>query len=158
MPIYMKIDGISGDVTAAGHENWIHCNSLQWGVGRGIGAPTGSAKERESSEPSISEVVVTKEMDASSPYLFLESCIGKGKKVNLHICKTGTDQLVNYYEMELENTMISGYSVSSGGDNPTESVSLNFTKVETKYTPVTADGGVGDPIPAAYDLKLAKKG
>ena len=50
----VTIDGITGDVTAKGHENWIHCNSLQWGVGRGIGAPTGSSKERESSEPSIS--------------------------------------------------------------------------------------------------------
>src|SRR5262245_21194599 len=158
MPIYMKIDGISGDVTAKGHESWIHCSSLQWGVGRGIGAPTGSAKERESSEPSVSEVVVTKAMDSSSPYLFLESCLGKGKKVNLHICKTGTDQLVSYYELELANTMITGSSVNSGGDNPPQSVSLNISKIETKYSPVTPEGGVGDPIPAAYDLSTAKKG
>jgi type VI secretion system secreted protein Hcp len=157
MPIYMKIDGIKGDVTAEGHKDWIHCDSLQWGVSRSIGAPTGSAKERESAEPAVSEVMVTKAMDASSPYLFQESCLGKGKKVDLHICKTGTDQLVNYYEMVLENAMLSGYSVNSGGDNPSESVSLNFTKIETKYIPVTADGGHGDPIPAAYDLKLAKK-
>lgn len=157
MAIYMKVDGIKGDVTATGHEDWIHCDSLQFGVGRGIGAPTGSAKEREASAPSISEVVVTKPMDASSMFLFTEACIGKGKKVDIHITKTGQDQLVNYLEIVLTNTLVSGYSVSSGGDNPSESVSLNFTKIELKYIPVTAEGTPGDPIPAGYDLALGKK-
>ncbi len=35
MPIYLKYDGIDGDVTAEGHEKWIELNSFQWGVGRG---------------------------------------------------------------------------------------------------------------------------
>ena len=51
MAIYLNIDGLKGDVTAAGHEEWIECMSLQWGVGRGIHTPTGSSQERESSAP-----------------------------------------------------------------------------------------------------------
>ena len=57
MAIYMKVDGIKGDVTEAGHADWIEINSFQWGVGRGIGSPKSSASDRESSEASVSEVV-----------------------------------------------------------------------------------------------------
>ena len=66
MPIYMKYnDGaVKGDVTAEGHEAWIECNSFQWGVGRGISSPTGASADRESSAPSVSEIVVTKPSEA----------------------------------------------------------------------------------------------
>ena len=30
MPIYMNYDGIPGDVTSAGHEQWIELSSFQW--------------------------------------------------------------------------------------------------------------------------------
>lgn len=157
MALYMKIDGISGDVTAKGHEKWIDCGSLQWGVGRGIGSPVGRGAERESTAPSISELVVSKEMDAASPYIFLESCIGKTKKVDFHFVKTDGGQLVTYLEYKLTNALISGYSVSSGGEKPSESISFNFTKVEMKYTPQKGDANAGSPVTAGYDLATATK-
>ena len=39
-----------------------------------------------------------------------------------------------YLSIELENAMISNYSVSSGGDRPTESLALNFTKITYNNT------------------------
>ncbi len=42
-PIYMQINGISGDVTTLGFAGDIQLNSFQWGVGRGISSPTGGA-------------------------------------------------------------------------------------------------------------------
>jgi len=49
MAIYMKYGPIDGNATAASHEKWITCNSVQWGGGRAIGTPTGSSKNREAS-------------------------------------------------------------------------------------------------------------
>ena len=157
MAIYLKIDGIKGNVEAAGHEDWIECSSLQWGVGRGISAATGSAKDREASAPSISEVVVTKLMDQATPYLFTEACVGKSKKADIHLVKTDADKLETYMEYKLEDVMISGYSVSSGGDRPTESLSLSFTKIELKYIPWKDDHTKDSPIPAGYDMAKGKK-
>lgn len=157
MAIYMQIEGISGNVTAKGHEKWIEVNSCQFGVGRGIGSPTGRDSNREASAPSISEVVVTKSTDETSPHIFQEACIGKGKKIVLHFVRTAASALETYFEATLTNTLVSGYSVSSGGDNPTESVSLNFTKIEVKYTPYTKDHVAGTPVPAGYDMALATK-
>ncbi len=156
MAIYANIDGLTGDVTAAGHENWIAFDSLQWGVGRGIHTPTGSSQERESSAPSVSEVTVTKMMDQCSPSLFSEACVGTAKTVQIHLVKTG-QELETYMEYTLTNALISGYSVSSGGDKPSESVSFNFTKVEMKYTPYDNEHNPGSPIPAGYDIALGKK-
>ena len=157
MPIYMKFEGIEGDVTAEGHKKWIDLNSMQWGVGRGISSPTGQAAEREASAPSISEVTITKMMDKTTPLLFTQSLIGDGKKVEIHLVKTSKDKLETYMEYVLTDTMISGYSVSSGGDAPSESLSLNFTKVEMKYHPHDSKGVAGSPIPAGYDVGAGKK-
>src|SRR5262249_52981798 len=83
MPIYMEYDGgsIAGDATAEGHEKWIELNSLQWGVGRGISSPTGGSADRESSAPSVSEIVVTKPTDIASVKLLNEALQGEGKTV-----------------------------------------------------------------------------
>ena len=43
MPIYMNFDGITGNVTAEGHEKWIELNSCQLGVHRSVTNTTGSA-------------------------------------------------------------------------------------------------------------------
>ena len=157
MAIYLKIDGINGKVTAQGHEKWIDVGSVQWGVGRAISSAVGTAKDREASKPSISEVSVTKLMDESSPLIFTEACVGKAKKVQIHLCTTGTEKLDTYMEYTLEDCMISGYSVSSGGDRPSESISLSFTKMEMKFIPYDDAGKPGSPIPAGYDMALGKK-
>jgi type VI secretion system secreted protein Hcp len=158
MAIYMNFDGIPGDTRAKGHEKWIEINSVQFGVGRGIGSPVGQASKREASAPSISEVTITKMTDETSPLLFQEACVGKGKPVQIHFVVTQADKLETFLELTLTNVMVSGYSVSSGGDNPTESISLNFTKIEVKYTPYDDQHKAGKPIPASYDLATATKG
>ncbi|HEY6843910.1 MAG TPA: type VI secretion system tube protein Hcp, partial [Thermoanaerobaculia bacterium] len=40
-PIYMKIDGIKGDVTTSGHENWIEVLSFSFGASH-MASPTGA--------------------------------------------------------------------------------------------------------------------
>jgi type VI secretion system secreted protein Hcp len=156
MPIFMKVEGIDGDVTAAGHEKWIEVNSLQWGIGRGIGSPTGGDKEREASAPSISEVVVTKTTDIASPKLMEAALWGEGVKVDIDLCKTDKDKLEPYMQYTLEDTLVSGFSVSSGGDRPSESISLNFTKIIYTHIPQKDKNETGDPIKVGYDLGQAK--
>ena len=158
MPIYMKVDGIDGAVTEAAHDKWIDCSSLSWGSSRSIVSTTGSTRNREASQPAVSEVTITKEMDESSPYLFLESVVGKGKTVNIHLVQTGDGgELETYMEYDLENSLVSNYSVSSGGDRPIESVGLSFTKLVMRYIPTANDRSSEAQIPAGYDLSTAKK-
>jgi len=156
MPIYMNYDGIDGDTTADGHAKWIELNSFQWGVGRGISSPTGGSMDRESSAPSVSEIVVTKAQDVATTKLLDEALQGEGKKVQIDFCKTDKGKLETYMQYVLENTLISGYSISSGGDRPSESLSLNFTKIEFKNTEMGKDNKGGASAAVTYDISLAK--
>jgi type VI secretion system secreted protein Hcp len=156
MAIYMHFAGIEGNVTAKGFEKWIEVQSFQFGSGRGISTPTGRAANRESSAPSVSEVVVTKVMDKASPMLFEEGLVGMtGKEVKIHITRTGKEMEV-LCTYKFEDTLISGYSVSSGGDAPSESLSLNFVKFEYKYKGSDAAGAAGGAMTVAYDIGQAK--
>ena len=156
MPIFMKYDGIEGDVTTSGHEKWIQCSSFQWGVGRGISNASSSPADREGSTPSVSEIVVTKDTDSASPNL-LRASLGlkpadEGKTVKIDFCKTDTSQPEPYLQLTLTNTLVSGWSISSGGDRPTETVTFNFTKVEFKNIGMGPANDTGTPDPASYDL------
>ncbi len=156
MPIYMKFEGIDGDVTAEGFAKFIELHSFQYGVGRGIGSPTGRDAEREASAPSLSEIVVTKTADCASAKLFQQSCWGEGSKVEIQFVKTDKDKLEVFQKYELEDVMVSGYSVSSGGDRPVESLSLNYTKISFTHTPMTDANATGSPETVGYDLGKAK--
>ncbi len=160
MPIYLKYnDGaIKGNVTEKGHKEWVEVNSFQWGVGRGIGSPVGRSANREASAPSVSEIVVTKMMDKSSFAWLQEGLKGKGVKCEIHFCATDAGQLKTYATYKLENCMISGYSVSSGGDRPTESISINFTKVEFMFAEQGIDNAPTETPRISYDLAEAVTG
>lgn len=156
MAIYLQIKNIKGNVTESAHKDWIECSSLQFGIGRAISTTVGAAKNRESSMPSISEISVTKMMDDASPKLFEQACVGDGDQYVIHLTKTGEGAEI-YTEYTLEDCMISGYSVSSGGDRPSESISLSFTKLIMKYTPYDDKNKKGTPVSAGYDLTTGKK-
>jgi type VI secretion system secreted protein Hcp len=156
VPIYMNYDGVKGDVLEEGHKDWVELSSFQWGVGRGISSPTGRDADRESSAPSVSEITVTKAQDKSSSQLLNESLQGEGKTVKIDFCRTNKDKMDVYITFELTNTMISGFSASSGGDRPTESLSLNFTKIAATYTPSDPTNAGASPETVTYDLATAK--
>jgi type VI secretion system secreted protein Hcp len=158
MPIYMNYNSlaIKGDVTASDWQGWIELNSFQFGVGRGIASPTGGSSDRESSAPSVSEISVTKDQDSSTGPLLTAALQGEGVTVIVDFVKTSQGQLVKYMEYTLTNTMISGWSTSSGGDRPSESFTLNFTKLQVDPTTIDAAGTITNAEPVTYDVGLAK--
>ncbi len=156
MGIFMKYGAEEGEVTYIGYEKWIELGSMQWGVGRGISSGGGGSK-RESSAPSVSEITVSSTMSSFSPLALKEALTGEGVTVKIDITRTDKDgNHQPFQQYELSETMISGYSVSSGGDRPSESISLNFQKVESKYTKVDDKLAPVATGPIIYDLKLAK--
>jgi type VI secretion system secreted protein Hcp len=160
MPIYMKMDGVDGSVTAKGHEKWIELESAQMGVNRHITSPTGRGANREASVPSVSEVMVTKVQDCASTNLFRLSLWGEGKKVKIDFCKTDKDKFEPYLQLELEHTLISSYSCSGHGGNghsrPMESLSMNFTKILFNTIAMDAKNATHKPDRAMYDLAAGK--
>ena len=159
MPIYMKYGDIKGDVTAEGHkgsDGWVEVNSFQYGIGRGISSPTGGSADREATAPSVSEIVVTKPTDISSTSWMEQALWGEGVAVTVDFCKTDKDKLEVYQSYSLENAMVSGFSVSSGGDRPQESISINFTKIIYSYNSQGAAGATAASPKTGWDISTAK--
>ena len=78
-------------------------------------------------------------------------------KVVIDFVKTDKGNLVKYLTFELEDTMISGYSISSGGDRPSESLSLNFNAINAIPVVFDKDGSPTDGSPKVrYDIGQAK--
>ncbi|QND55161.1 Hcp1 family type VI secretion system effector (plasmid) [Phyllobacterium sp. 628] len=158
MPIYLQIDGIKGDATHETHKQWMNIEAIHWNVGRKMSTSAGSAANREASEPTISEVVLTKVSDSSSTKLFQEAVSGSsGKLATIHLVTTDTPGQT-YIEYKLTNTLIANYSIDSHGDRPVETLRLNFTKLEVKYTPYDEKSNPQSPMIASYDLATTKAG
>jgi type VI secretion system secreted protein Hcp len=69
--------------------------------------------------------------------------------------RTAAGAVQPYMVYELEGCGISGYSVSSGGDRPVESLSLNFDKISFKYM-LIGDDLNNSPEVVGYDLATGK--
>ena len=126
---------IKGDSVVQGHEDWITVDSLQFGVGRAISA-SGGGRDRETSNPSFSEVSLSKSMDKASTELMMQATSGKSLgDATIHFIQTGGTDVKDqaYLEITLVEAIVSSYSVSSGGERPTESVAINFNGLKMKY-------------------------
>ena len=157
MALFLKYGSIKGEVKSTGFDGWIELHSVQWGVGRGISSGAGGQSKREASAPSVSEVTLTKTMDNASPELLKEALGGK-LSTKVEIALTRTDKggkHVAFQTYTLSDAGINNYSMSSGGDHPTESISLNFTKIESKHVSLSSDL---QPVTKSfsYDIPLSK--
>jgi type VI secretion system secreted protein Hcp len=156
MAIYLKFDSIKGGATDDSFKEQIELTSCQWGAGLGVSSARGG--NRTSSEPSVSEITASKTIDKSSEGLFKALLkgdpVGKG---TISFTAATKGESVAYLVLELEDVIISGYSISSGGDIPSESLSLNFTKFDWCYT--DRDGKqTGSPTHLVYSLETNKVG
>src|SRR5205823_13835906 len=102
---------------------------MHWRRRRSTRFPYTTLFRPEASSPSVSEITITKQMDSTSPKLAKERLEENAVALQLQPVVTGDKQLNRYLTINMTNTMISGYSFSSGGDRPSESLTLNFTKI-----------------------------
>ena len=156
--ILMKFEKeIKGEAKIAGHEGWIDVESFQLGVGRSI-TQSGSSAARDTSNPNFSEATLTRQTDRASTDLFIQAACGQSLgKAEVHFIQTaGADKPPQVYLVyELMDVLVSSYSLSSGGEKPSESVGLNFTKIQTQYN--AFDGAkVATGTKKGYDLALNK--
>lgn len=160
MAIYMNYNALAvkGDVTAEGYQDWIELDSFNMGVGRGITMEVGQMANRESTRPSLSEVTISKNMDAASGGLFADAVAGDaGCKVEIHIVQTGAKQVEVYAAYTLEDCLISSYSVNAGaGGPPHESLSLSFSQIMKDLSKADKSNKNAASMKVGYDLATAK--
>ena len=161
MSIFIKRDGIIGESTDKNHPDWMDVLTIKWDVSRKITSATSTRGDRESSNAVIGDLIIIRRMDKATPKIFIESCCGTGKDVDIHLTKTGqgngSDVFMSYI---LRNAIISGYRVKAHKDDlnrPNEEIRISFTTIETRYTTYDEDGIAEAPIAMGFDTKTNMK-
>lgn len=153
---FLKIDGIDGESADEKHAGSIDIESWSWGVsspGSHAGGGGGGAGKVH-----MQDLVVTRQLDKASPKLMLACATGQMLRSALLICRrTVSDgEPVEYYRIRLTDVLVTSVQTSghSGESVPTESLSLNFAKIEWEYVPVDRSGRPEEPVRAEFDQRL----
>jgi type VI secretion system secreted protein Hcp len=135
----MKIEGMPGEVTKTGHEQWIEILSYSWGM------------HKPGVLDSDQEWKILKALDKSSPKLF--DALQRGSNINsLQIELVDQTSGIVFMKYTFTNVLISsmdiGPSILKEWDasspklmnnvRPIEEVSFNFQKIHMTYTPPSA--------------------
>lgn len=139
--MFLKVENIAnqapieGESTTEGYENWIDILSVSWGVSNP--APIISGGGGGAGKASFSDFNFVKKTDKSSPKLFL--AVAKGEvlpSANFHVTDLIGAKVTPYIIFNLDKVRVTSYSISGaeGTDRPTESLSLNFAKVQYEYS------------------------
>jgi type VI secretion system secreted protein Hcp len=151
---FLKIDGIDGESQDDKHKGEIEVLSWSWGesqagqVAHGGGGGAGKV--------SMQDLHFTMRTSKASPKLFLHCATGKHIPQATLTARKAGDRPLEYLKYKLTDVLVSSYQISSGGDNPSDEVSLNFTRLEVEYRTQNPDGSLGSPVSAGWDLKQNK--
>jgi type VI secretion system secreted protein Hcp len=154
---YLKIEGVDGESTTKGLEKQMEIFSFSWGASNPTTVGSG-ATGLSAGRVSVSSFHVMKKTEKSSALLFQACCSGKHfPTAELTMRKAGGDAgQLPFLKYKFEDVLIESvqWSGSTGGDDsPTESLSLAFGKCEVEYQQQSADGNVGNPVLAAWDIR-----
>jgi type VI secretion system secreted protein Hcp len=154
--VFLKIDGIEGESASDKHKGEIDVLSWSWGVAQTGNMHTGGGGG--AGRANVQDLSFTKTLDKSSPKLFKSSCEGAHiAKMVLSANKAGGKQM-EYLKITLSDCLISSVSTggSGGQESFTESVTVNFSKVEMVYSQQDAKGAEAGKVAFNYDIKANK--
>ena len=145
--VYLQLDGIQGESTDANSKGALEIDSFSWGAS-GIAA----------AKPAFSKLTVHMPTSLASPQLFLACAKGTHLKSGLITVRKAGNATRPYLSIKLTDVLIDSYMIDGvrTGDDPAESISMTYGKIEFDYTQLKSDGSSGGSSDAGWDLKNNK--
>jgi type VI secretion system secreted protein Hcp len=154
---FLKLKGIEGESTDDKHKNEINVESWSWGetqsgsAGAGGGAGAGKV--------AMQDFNFVMKVNKASPKLLKACATGEHIAEAILICRKAGKGQQEFLTVKLFDCLVSSFQTggSSGSEFETDSISLNFAKIQYEYRAQKADGSLDGPIKAGYDLTLNKE-
>ena len=145
---YLYFDDIKGESTDANHKDWIEVTSYRQPITR-----TASGAGR--SGGAVSEITITKRVDAASPKLY--EAIHSGthlKEAVIELVHAGgkTPFLVIKLTDVVISSALDDAETAGAAQFPMETISLNYTKIQWTYTRQKPDGTAAGTVAAGWDV------
>ncbi len=147
--IYLKLGGIDGESTDDRFRAWIPLESYEVGFDSGVITrhASGATPTRK---PGCSALSAVKYYDAASPHLMAAVMAGTHyPSAQVHFVRPEGLRPV-FLKYELEDVVVSALSTAAvagaSPQKPTESMSLNFSRLTVTYYPQKADGSLDAAI------------
>jgi type VI secretion system secreted protein Hcp len=156
---YLQLGDIKGESQDDKHKQWIEVHNVQWGVSQPRATAVSTAGGHTSGKADVHEVSFDKLADIASPILFQTCAMGKTiPKAKFEFFRAdGDGARVKYYEIELENVMLSNVHPNSGsGGIISEKVYLASSKIKVTYTQQKIGGGAGGSTAGSWDSAANK--
>jgi len=156
--MFIKIGDVKGEAKDDKHKDEIEIESFSWGATQAgtfaFGGGGGAGKVR------FQDLHFSTGVSKASPLLFKACATGQHYKEAILTCRKagGSRESLDFMKITLSDVLVTSYQAggSSGGDRPTESLSLNYAKIEYEVAAQNPDGSLGDANKAGWDLKANK--
>jgi type VI secretion system secreted protein Hcp len=155
---FLKIDGIEGESSDAKHKGEIDLDSWSWSESQSGSHAAGGGGG--AGKVSMKDFHAVMKIGKASPKLMLACATGEHLKKAVLTCRKAGKEQQEYLKVTLTDLLVSSYQTGGnghGGVVPTDQFSLNFAKIEFEYREQKADGNLGAPVKAGYDLKSNKQ-
>jgi type VI secretion system secreted protein Hcp len=154
--IFAKIGDIKGESLDDKHKDEIEVLSFSWGVTNGGTMAAGSGGGE--GKAAFHDLSFTHTVDKASPVLMASCATGAHiKEATITHRKSGKGQQ-EFLVVKMTDVLITGVTHGGGGDGTSETVTLQFAKVNVEYKPQKADGSLDAGIHFKYDIKGQKEG
>lgn len=158
MAIYMKIDGITGSVTAKGYEGCIDVQSYQLLKQAGVSQQSGIDENRSLGPIAQGSLVLHKSLDASSIALLQHFYKRQSMPQVIFYHLTSGKPLQCYMQNTFSNVLICKVDESNDADWSSEEIGFHYTACEKRFTPHSATGSAQAPITTSFDSTSQKIG
>jgi type VI secretion system secreted protein Hcp len=157
---FIKIDGIEGESSDDKHSGWIEATSYSCGLSQAVSSTASSSGGASAERATFQDFIFNKHVDKASPLLALACADGTHiNTITVELCRAGTEK-VKFMEYKLSNCIISSISNGGGGgaDFPSESLAVNFGKINWAYTVQKREGGgASGNVASGWDLQKNSK-
>ena len=151
---YLKVEGIDGESTVRGFEQWIEADAYSWEVTASLAGPGRGGARR--GRATLANLLVTAPISAASPKLIAACVTGQMiPSVVLSAVRDGGDgraaDVFLSYELD-DATIVAVRHADDAATVPTERLEFAYATIRVTYTPQDPGGGSGQPVTTEHSL------
>jgi type VI secretion system secreted protein Hcp len=153
--VFLKINGVPGESKDSKHKDQIDVLSYSWGITQtgamSYGGGGGAGKAN------FGDFSFMMRMNKATPKLMQAVANGSHIQDAILTCRKAGEKQQEYMIYKFFDLLISSYQTSASSEEPTESVSFNFSKMEMEYKEQDSKGNLGGSTNFKYNIKENKQ-